>query len=103
MRQLRFGLLFNGLWLLLWDAALVFSLALLSPWPFLFALGFTLLMAARSAWLARWKCGNPVTLLLYGLHSHLQQIPILFGQWQYARDQKKGLRRGLIEYKEPAK
>lgn len=90
-------------WLSLHGIAIVLSAALLTPWPLLLAVSFTLLMAARSAWIARWKCSQPATLLLYGVHSHLQQIPILFGQWQYWRDRKKGLHRGLIEYKEHAK
>lgn len=61
-----------------------------------------LLLAAlmlRTAWKARWKSGDWVTLLLYGVHSHLQQLPILIGQLGYWRDRRRGQRRGLIEYK----
>lgn len=89
-------------WIGLWVVAVAVSLALRSPWGVLFALAVTTLLALRSAWKARWKCSDPGTLILYGYHSHLQQIPILIGQWQYARDVRNGRRRGLIEYKEPA-
>jgi len=40
-------------------------------------------------------------LLFYGLHSHLQQIPICVGQLGYALDRRRGNRRALIEYKAP--
>jgi hypothetical protein len=39
-------------------------------------------------------------LTLYGAHSHLQQIPIFFGQVQYWRNRRRGRRSGLLEYKE---
>lgn len=80
-------------------AALVVSLVLRSVLPFLGAVALLLLLALRSAWKARWKSRDAVTLLLYGLHSHFQQVPILYGQLSYARDRKAGRRRGLIEYK----
>jgi glycosyltransferase involved in cell wall biosynthesis len=63
----------------------------------------TLALSARSGWKARSKApGQPVLLLLYGIHSHLQQIPILFGQLKYFRDRHFGKQRKLIEYKEGA-
>lgn len=40
-----------------------------------------------------------MTRLLYGVHSHLQQIPILIGQLGYYSDRRAGRRRRLIEYK----
>ncbi len=74
-------------------------------------LGFTLLplalwaalliaLSLRSAWKSRWKSHDVITLLLYGVHSHLQQIPICVGQLRYSMDQRRGNRRALIEYKE---
>jgi GT2 family glycosyltransferase len=53
----------------------------------------------RSAWRARWKCRDARTLGLYAIHSHVQQVPILWGQiaWHLAR--RRGQPRGLIEYK----
>jgi glycosyltransferase involved in cell wall biosynthesis len=60
-----------------------------------------LLLVLRSAWRSRWKApGRPLLLLAYGVHSHFQQIPILFGQLSYFRDVRLGRRRALIEYKE---
>jgi len=76
------------------------SLALASVLPLVIVLLALSLLVLRSAWKARWKSSNPVTALLYGLHSHLQQIPIYLGQLQYRRDKKAGRKRGLIEYKE---
>lgn len=67
--------------------------------PLLVVFGVVLALAVRSAWKARWKGGSPVTLFLYGLHSHAQQIPILFGQVAWWRDRRRDTVRGLIEYK----
>jgi len=55
----------------------------------------------RSVWRSRWKSANAGTLLAYALHSHLQQVPILWGQlaWRWAR--RRGQVRKLIEYKAP--
>ncbi len=84
-------------------AALLLSVALLSPLPLLLAVAFYSLLAVRSALKIRWKSSDMVTLLGYGYHSHFQQIPIYFGQRQYRKDRKSGKSRGLIEYKEGAK
>jgi cellulose synthase/poly-beta-1,6-N-acetylglucosamine synthase-like glycosyltransferase len=73
-----------------------------SVWAAAFFLVCFLLLAARTAAKAGWKTSNPWTRLFYGLHSHLQQIPIYIGQLQYQRDRRKGRTRGLIEYKEAA-
>ena len=75
--------------------------ALRSWWPLAgFAAGFALLVG-RTAWKARWKSKDAGTLLLYGVHSHLQQIPIFAGQMRYRRDRREGRRSGLLEYKQP--
>jgi glycosyltransferase involved in cell wall biosynthesis len=83
-------------WLLSPVVALAASIAVYSLWPL--ALWFLLLLAlsARSAWQSRWKPAPWTTLLLYGLHSHLQQIPIFFGQLQYFFNRNKA----LMEYKD---
>jgi glycosyltransferase involved in cell wall biosynthesis len=60
-----------------------------------------LLLSVRSAWKARWKGASPWVLLLYGIHSHLQQVPILVGQLQYELGKRLGRARKLIEYKAP--
>lgn len=75
------------------------SLARLSPWPLLLWLLLLLAVVSRTAWRQRWRGADPWTLLLYGLHSHLQQIPIFIGQLGYDRAQRLGRRQGLIEYK----
>jgi hypothetical protein len=63
-------------------------------------LWFALLLvaAARSAWKARWKEAKPWILLLYGIHSHIQQVPILIGQLQYELEKIQGKTPKLIEY-----
>jgi cellulose synthase/poly-beta-1,6-N-acetylglucosamine synthase-like glycosyltransferase len=67
-----------------------------APLPLLAVLG---LLIARSAWRARWKSDDYYSLLCYGLHSHLQQIPIFAGQVQFWFDLAQNRRRGLMEYK----
>jgi len=64
-------------------------------WLALFAL-----LSVRSAWKSHWKTDNKLTLLLYGIHSHLQQVPICVGQLQYELGKKRGKTKALIEYKE---
>ncbi len=76
-------------------SALRFTLLPLALWSALL-----IALSLRSAWKSRWKSHDVVTLLLYGVHSHLQQIPICIGQLRYALDQRRGNRRALIEYKE---
>lgn len=76
--------------LLFWPAALGLMLAV------------GLLLLARSAWRCRWKSPQWQTCLLYALHSHVQQVPILCGQLAQMLDARRGRRRGLIDYKHPA-
>jgi len=65
-------------------AFLFFLVAYLSIIPVFVIL--VLLVAARTAWRARWKADSWQTLWLYALHSHFQQIPILVGQCSYWLD-----------------
>lgn len=71
-------------------------------------LGLGLLLAvlalgARSAWRCRWKCpGQPALACAYALHSHLQQVPILAGQWRWWRLQRARRAPELIEYQRAA-
>jgi glycosyltransferase involved in cell wall biosynthesis len=83
--------------------AVLASAALLRWEPLAVWILFVLLMGARSSWKARWKSRDWATLWLCGLHSHLQQVPILVGQFQHWRDRRAGRGRGLIEYKEASK
>jgi cellulose synthase/poly-beta-1,6-N-acetylglucosamine synthase-like glycosyltransferase len=81
--------------------AIITSLALGSAWPMVAcALAFVMLII-RTAWKARWKSANRLTLLLYGVHSHLQQIPIAVGQMQFYQNRRLGTRAALVEYKRP--
>lgn len=86
--------------LVLLGVAILSSLLLGSLLPLLAPPLCILLLAVRSAYRARWKSSNRLTLLLYGIHSHLQQIPIFAGQLQFRSDRRSGRQRGLIEYKE---
>jgi cellulose synthase/poly-beta-1,6-N-acetylglucosamine synthase-like glycosyltransferase len=81
-------------------AALALALILRSLFPIL---ALALLLAAiilRSGWKARGKTHSPTTLLLYGIHSHLQQIAIYFGQLQYTWNRRQGARSELVDYKD---
>jgi cellulose synthase/poly-beta-1,6-N-acetylglucosamine synthase-like glycosyltransferase len=59
-------------------------------------------LVARTARRCRWKTPDSGTRLLYALHAHFQQVPILFGQLSQRLDARRGRRRALIEYKESA-
>ncbi|HEY6476396.1 MAG TPA: glycosyltransferase [Polyangia bacterium] len=89
----------GAFWTLTLGSASLLSIAYLSPLPAVAWIALLLLMAARSGWKARWKSSDPSTLFLYGLHCHLEQVPIFFGQLQFDLDAWRGKRRGLIEYK----
>jgi glycosyltransferase involved in cell wall biosynthesis len=60
---------------------------------------FIAMLSLRSAWKARWKTNDLFALAMYGVHSHLQQVPVYMGQLQYRRSRKNGVRRSLFEYK----
>jgi cellulose synthase/poly-beta-1,6-N-acetylglucosamine synthase-like glycosyltransferase len=83
-------------WLISPIAALAASIVLGSLLPLAFWLLLLLAFAARTAWQSRWKGASASTLFLFGVHSHLQQIPILFGQSQFLFNQNKA----LMEYKD---
>jgi len=73
---------------------------LLQKWAFaLLPIVVFSLLVVRSAIKASWKSSNLLTLLCYGIHSHMQQIPILFGQFSFWADMATTRRRELIEYK----
>jgi glycosyltransferase involved in cell wall biosynthesis len=77
-------LAFRSLWILPWFALLI-------------------VLSARSAWKARSRAPGQIGLLmLYGIHSQLQQIPILVGQLRYSLDRHSGKQPTQIEYKEEA-
>ncbi len=83
-------------WLLTPVLALAASVALLSLIPIAVWLLLLFVLAARTAWQYRWKSAPWSTLLLYGFHSHLQQVPIFLGQLQFLFNRNKA----LMEYKD---
>lgn len=97
--QRRQNLIRGGFWSLSLVSAVACALLFRSLLPIALWMMLLLVLAARSAWLTRWKSSSMATLLLYGVHSHLQQIPILVGQLQFVRDAERGTSRKLIEYK----
>jgi glycosyltransferase involved in cell wall biosynthesis len=93
----------NGNWIrgTFWPFTLIVAILAGVRFGFLpFALWGALLLALslRSAWKARWKKSHPSILLVYGIHSHLQHIPILIGQLQYELNKRRGKTQKLIEY-----
>jgi len=87
------------LWIISLAAAVATSI-IFGVLPVALWLTLLLLLSARSAWKARWKRASPGVLLLYGVHSQLQQIPIFVGQLQYALNKRRNRAQKLIEYKE---
>ncbi len=98
--EARHNLVHGGGILAIALGAAVFSLACGSLFPLLVAIAVVATFALRTAWRFRWKSSNLGINLLYGLHSHLQQIPILFGQIKFYRDHRRGIGGQLIEYKD---
>ncbi len=89
----------GGFWMLSFLGVLALSAILRSAVPAMLWLALLLVLSLRSAWKARWKSQSAFTLLLYGLHSQLQQVPICIGQLGFDLNPRKGRQRKLIEYK----
>lgn len=79
-----------------WTAVASLSLA---PWGTAVLACATLGLLARSTWRCRWKGGGWRLSLLYAIHSHIQQLPILCGQLRYHWQAQRGHQPGLTEYK----
>jgi len=94
--NIKRGSFWTGAWLLGFAASAVW----LNPLPLLAVGAMMGVLAIRTARRFAWKSPDRTTLLLYGLHSHFQQLPIFIGQLGYWRDRRRGARRRLIEYKE---
>jgi glycosyltransferase involved in cell wall biosynthesis len=101
-REARSNLMQGSAMLALVVGAPILALASRSIIPLLAAVVIIVTFALRSAWRFRWKSTDFGTSLLHGLHSHLQQIPIVFGQLKYRSDQLRGKTAELIEYKDTA-
>jgi glycosyltransferase involved in cell wall biosynthesis len=98
-KESRGNLLRGSLYTLIALGVLAASVLLQSWIPlFIGALGGAAL-AIRTALLSRWKGAAWNTLLLYGIHSHVQHVPILQGQILYLWGRWRRHDRGLIEYK----
>jgi cellulose synthase/poly-beta-1,6-N-acetylglucosamine synthase-like glycosyltransferase len=80
--------------------ALAVGAYLKSIWPISLLAAMLSLIVIRTARKARWKTSDRLALLLYGVHSHFQQIPILIGQLQYRLSRCRGTRTALVEYKQ---
>jgi glycosyltransferase involved in cell wall biosynthesis len=74
-----------------------------SPLPLLLALAAFALLAVRTAAKSAWKGASWSTLLLFGAHSHFQQIPVLQGQLLYFWGRWRNKNSELIEYKNGTK
>lgn len=78
----------------------ILSIATRSFVPVLIAIAIIGLLSVRTAIHSRWKNAALATRLLHGLHSHLVQIPLLFGQLKFQLDRSRGRTAELIEYKD---
>jgi hypothetical protein len=76
--------------MLLLAAALVLAIALKTIAPVVATAAIVAALILGTAWRCRSKSRDIVTLIAYGFHSHLQQIPIFFGQLKYWRDSRRG-------------
>ena len=80
-------------------AGVVGSVVLRSVWPLVAMVVFFGVISFRSAWKNRWKTDDWVALMLFGVHSHFQQLPIFWGQMRYKANRRRGTRAALVEYK----
>jgi cellulose synthase/poly-beta-1,6-N-acetylglucosamine synthase-like glycosyltransferase len=67
--------------------------------PILLFLLIALALFARTAMKVRSRTDKIKLLTAYSIHSHLQQIPIFFGQLRYRRQRQRGGKAAIIEYK----
>jgi cellulose synthase/poly-beta-1,6-N-acetylglucosamine synthase-like glycosyltransferase len=79
--------------------ALLLALLMWSLLPIVLFLLIALALFARTAMKVRGRTHSAKLLLAYSVHSHLQQIPIFFGQLRYRRQRQRGGRAAIIEYK----
>ncbi len=86
-------------WICLFVASVIAGFILRSAWPVALPVGLVLLAAARSAFKVRNRSTSWLTLLIFGLHSHLQVIPIYIGQLRYRFAKARKRKVTLIEYK----
>lgn len=87
------------LWLTAPAAAAALSIARRSWLPFGLFAAIAIAVGTRTTARAVGKTRSPRLLAAYALHSHLQQIPILFGQLHFWRQRRAGRRSGIMEYR----
>jgi cellulose synthase/poly-beta-1,6-N-acetylglucosamine synthase-like glycosyltransferase len=78
----------GSFWLALAPVMIGCALALGSAWPALFGMSLGAVMVLRTAWKSQHRSRSWTTLLLFGMHAHFQQVPILLGQWRYWRSRR---------------
>jgi hypothetical protein len=98
-RECKRNAIHPGVLLMLLVGAVIVTVFTGSVIPLLVLMVLYVFLVIRSAYKARWKSKEPMTLLLYGIHSHLQQIPIAWGQITYWWNRFRKTRQHLIEYK----
>jgi hypothetical protein len=79
--------------------AVLLSLLMWSLLPILLFLLVALALFTRTARKVRSRTESAKLLAAYSVHSHLQQIPIFFGQLRYRRQRQRGGNAAIIEYK----
>ena len=97
--QSRSNIIRGVFWLWCPVFAIVFTILFGSFVPSALFLIAALALLGRTALKTRRRIDSLKLLLAYSLHSHLQQIPILFGQIRYHRQRKRGGNAAIIEYK----
>jgi glycosyltransferase involved in cell wall biosynthesis len=85
--------------ILLFATVIVAAIVLKAWWPPAILAAFILLAGARTAYKVRGRSSSWMTLFLFGLHSHLQDIPIFIGQMRYRLAKARNRKMTLIEYK----
>jgi hypothetical protein len=79
--------------------AAVLPMTILWPWLGAGTAAGVLGLLGRTFLRCAWKSGDLNTRVLYALHSHFQQLPILAGQVGYRLGVRSGRQHRLIEYK----
>jgi GT2 family glycosyltransferase len=77
----------------------ILAVAIRSSVPIFSAIAIVIALSIRTAIRSRWRCPDLGTRFLYGIHSHLSQIPIFIGQLKYYKGRLVGTTAELIEYK----
>ena len=99
VRECKRNAIHASVLILLLVGAIALSILIGDFLPFLGLILAYAFLSLRSAYKARWRNASAFTLLLYGIHSHFQQIPIACGQLSYWLHRFRNQQQGLIEYK----